>query len=107
MPKATRWRSIAPANLDKFSHTGVLSGGSIAVTNITDMTAFKEEVRLVFVSYGSCENGATGKANVEALRQAGIKSVCYGPITNGRRGDAACANSRRCCLTTDAGHGDD
>jgi enterochelin esterase family protein len=70
-------RAIAPANLDKFSHIGVFSGGSIAVTNITDMTAFKEKVKLVFVSYGSRENGATGKANVEALKQAGIKSVFY------------------------------
>ena len=39
-------RSIAPAHLDKFSHIGVFSGGSIAVTNITDMAAFKEKVKL-------------------------------------------------------------
>lgn len=70
-------RSIAPANLDKFSHIGVFSGGSIAVTNITDMTAFKEKVKLVFVSYGSRENGAASKVNVEALKQAGINSVFY------------------------------
>ena len=31
----------------------------------------------MFVSYGSRENGAAGKANVEALKQAGIKSVFY------------------------------
>lgn len=41
------------------------------------MDAFKQKVKLVFVSYGSRENGAAGKANVEALRQAGIKSVWY------------------------------
>lgn len=75
-------RSIAPENLDKFSHIGVFSGGSIAVTNITDMTAFKEKVKLVFVSYGSRENGAAGKANVGALKEAGIKSVfCESPGT--------------------------
>ena len=32
---------------------------------------------LVFVSYGSRENGASSRSNVEALQQAGIKSVFY------------------------------
>lgn len=71
-------RAIALNHLDKFSHIGVFSGGSIAVTNITDLAAFKEKVKLVFISYGSRENGATiAKANVEALKQAGINSVYY------------------------------
>ena len=70
-------RGITLANLDKFSHIGIFSGGSIALTNITDMPAFKEKVKLVFVSYGSRENGAAGKASVEALTQAGINSVFY------------------------------
>src|SRR5687768_6919021 len=66
-------RAITLAHLDTFSHIGVFSGGSIAVTNITDMPAFKETVKLVFVSYGSKELGGdrTGrggdpKANTEA-----------------------------------------
>jgi enterochelin esterase-like enzyme len=70
-------RGITLANLDKFSHIGIFSGGSIAQTNITDIAAFKEKVKVVFVSYGSRENGAAGKANVEALQQAGINSVFY------------------------------
>ncbi len=70
-------RTITRANLDKFSHIGIFSGGSIAPSDITDMTAFKQKVKLVFVSYGSRENGAAGKTNVEALQQAGIKSVFY------------------------------
>jgi enterochelin esterase family protein len=70
-------RSITLANLDKFSHIGIFSGGSIAPSEITGMDAFKQKVKLVFVSYGSRENGATGKANVEALQQAGVKSVFY------------------------------
>jgi enterochelin esterase-like enzyme len=70
-------RAIAPANLDKFSHIGIFSGGGIAMTEIPDVTAFKEKVKLVFVSYGSRENGAAAKTNVEALNQAGIKSVYY------------------------------
>jgi enterochelin esterase family protein len=56
----------------------VFSGGSISITNITDMAGFKKKAKLVFVSYGSKENGAAGaKANVEALKQAGINSVYY------------------------------
>ncbi len=57
----------------------------------------------MFVSYGSRENGAAGRANVEALRQAGIKSVFYeSPNTahewlTWRR---ACTNSPRCCSKT-------
>jgi enterochelin esterase-like enzyme len=75
-------RTITLAHLDKFSHIGVFSGGSIAPTNITDMAEFKENVKLVFVSYGSRELGAGGragdpKANVAALKEAGINSVFY------------------------------
>lgn len=80
-------RGITLPNLDKFSHIGIFSGGSIATTNITDMAAFKEKMKLVFVSYGSRElenrGGGRGgfggdpKANVEALKQAGINAVFY------------------------------
>lgn len=71
-------RTIAMKHLDKFSHIGVFSGGSIGLTNVTDMAAFKKKAKLVFVSYGSKENGAAAsKANVEALKQAGINSVYY------------------------------
>ncbi len=70
-------RAITLTNLDKFSHIGIFSGGSIAMSNITDMAAFKQKVKAVFVSYGSRENGAAGKANVAALQQAGINSVFY------------------------------
>ena len=54
--------SITLANLDKFSHIGIFSGGNIATNEVTDMDAFKQQVKLVFVSYGSRENGAAGKA---------------------------------------------
>lgn len=75
-------RAITLAHPDTFSHIGVFSGGSIAVTNITDLALFKEKVKLVFVSYGSRELGAGGragdpKANVAALKAAGINSVFY------------------------------
>jgi enterochelin esterase-like enzyme len=80
-------RAIAPAHLDKFSHIGVFSGGSIAPTNITDMAKFKKAVKLVFISYGSSElgtNRAGGRgfggdprANTAALKEAGINAVFY------------------------------
>jgi enterochelin esterase family protein len=82
-------RGIAPAHLDTFSHIGVFSGGSIAVSDVKDMAAFKKKVKLVFISYGSGElgtnrvGGARGglggdpKENVAALKAAGINSVFY------------------------------
>jgi len=70
-------RTITMAHLDKFSHIGIFSGGSIAPADISDMAAFKKKVKVVFVSYGSRENGAAGKTNVEALKQAGVNSVFY------------------------------
>ena len=88
-------RSITLANLDKFSHIGIFSGGSIGTSNVSDMAAFKQKVKLVFVSYGSREldpgarrGGGRGgfggdpKANAGALKQAGINSVFYvSPLT--------------------------
>jgi enterochelin esterase family protein len=91
-------RTITLANLDKFSHIGVFSGGSIGTNDITDMAAFKQKVKLVFVSYGSREvdnrnrqGGGPGgrggfggdpKANSEALKEAGINSHYYvSPLT--------------------------
>ncbi|MCC7375462.1 MAG: hypothetical protein IT581_12475 [Verrucomicrobiales bacterium] len=78
---AMETKTVTLRNLDTFSHIGLFSGGSIAVTNITDMAAFKAKNQLVFVSYGSRElggnRGGDPKANVEALREAGINSHFY------------------------------
>lgn len=80
--------SITLANLDTFSHIGIFSGGGIATNEITDLDAFKQKVKLVFISYGSREvtggraMGGNGKANVDALKQAGVNSVYYeSPLT--------------------------
>ena len=80
-------RQIGLAHLDTFSHIGVFSGGTIALTDIKDMDAFKQKVKLVFVSYGSREvdpatrRGGPGapdpKANVDALKAAGINAHWY------------------------------
>jgi enterochelin esterase-like enzyme len=81
-------RSITLKHLDKFSHIGLFSGGSISTSDIADMANFKEKVKLVFVSYGSREvgGGARGgrggfggdpKANVDALKEAGLNAHYY------------------------------
>ncbi|HOW73107.1 MAG TPA: alpha/beta hydrolase-fold protein [Phycisphaerae bacterium] len=76
-------KQITLANLDKFSHIGIFSGGSIAPADITDMEAFKQKVKLVFVGYGSREvdspnrRGGDPKANAAALKEAGINSHYY------------------------------
>jgi enterochelin esterase family protein len=65
------------AHLDKFSYIGLLSGGSIAMSEIKDPVEFKKQVRLAFFSNGSVENGAASKANAEDLKKAGINAVFY------------------------------
>lgn len=69
---------------EKFSHIGLFSGGSISPSDISDMAAFKQANRLVFVSYGSREVGGNNprrggdpKANADALKAAGINSRYY------------------------------
>ncbi len=82
-------RTITLANIDKFFYIGIFSGGNIMPENITDMDAFKKNVKLVYMSFGSRESSAgrggsaapSGPAGIqlasEALNKAGIKAVCY------------------------------
>jgi enterochelin esterase family protein len=72
-------RQITLANLDKFSQIGLFSGGSIAADTpaLADPAAFKEKVKVLFVSYGSKENTAAAKANHEALEKLDIKNTYY------------------------------
>lgn len=74
-------KQITLANLDKFSHIGMFSGGSIAPADLpmNDPDAFKQKVKVLFVSYGSREAGGANaaKANREALEKLGVKSVYY------------------------------
>ena len=82
-------RSIAPKHLDIFSHIGVFSGGAIAPADVKDMDAFKQKVKLVFISYGSREvdpatrrnrpggGGADPKTTTEALQAAGVNTHYY------------------------------
>lgn len=85
---AMETRMITLRNPDTFSHIGLFSGGSISTNDITDLAAFKAKNKLVFVSYGSRElsgdrSGGRGgfggdpRANVAALKEAGVNSVFY------------------------------
>jgi enterochelin esterase-like enzyme len=70
-------KTITMANLDKFSHIGLFSGGTIAATEITDMDRFKQQVKLVFVTSGSRENPDRLAPASESLKAAGIRSGWY------------------------------
>jgi len=65
------------AHLDQFAYIGLLSGGSVAMSEVKDPAAFKKQVKLVFFSNGSVENGAASKANAEDLKKAGVNAVFY------------------------------
>ena len=64
-------RQITLKNLDKFSHIGLFSGGSISPADVNNTPGFKEKVRLVFVSYGSreLENRRAAAAAASAATQ--------------------------------------
>jgi enterochelin esterase-like enzyme len=76
-------RLIALANPGLFSHIGLFSGGTISVEDVESTPGFRENVRLVFVSYGSREleggrsRGGDPEATTAALKEAGINSVFY------------------------------
>jgi enterochelin esterase-like enzyme len=82
-------KAIAPANSDKFAYFGVFSGGNISPTvDVTDIRAFKKNVKLVYMSFGSKEpsnarggglpSGPVGiQREAEAFNKAGIKSIYY------------------------------
>lgn len=82
-------RAINLANIGKFAYVGIFSGGNIKPEDISDSEAFKKQVKVVFMSYGSRENSAPrgggtapagpegAKLATDALNKAGIKAVCY------------------------------
>ena len=82
-------KTITLANLDKFSHIGLFSGGTFSMDDVNNTPGFKEKVKLVFVSYGSreLENRRVGfggdpKMNTNALKEAGINTHFYvSPLT--------------------------
>ena len=69
--------STAMAHLDKFAYIGLLSGGNIPMSEVKDPATFKKDVKAVFFSNGSAENGVASKAAVDDLKKAGINAVFY------------------------------
>jgi enterochelin esterase-like enzyme len=82
-------RTISSANIDKFHYIGVFSGGNIRPQDIKDLDAYKKQVKLVFMSFGSKEpstprgndpgpRGPEGiKLAADALGKNGINADYY------------------------------
>ncbi len=77
-------KTITLKKLETFSHIGLFSGGSIAVNDIENLDAFKQNNRLVFVSYGGHELGNGGprrggdpQAATAALKEGGVNAHFY------------------------------
>ena len=82
-------KTITTANLDKFSHIGLFSGGTFSMDDVNKTPGFKDKVKLAFVSFGSRELGGNRpggrpgmfggdpRANADSLKQAGINSAFY------------------------------
>jgi enterochelin esterase-like enzyme len=82
-------RSINLANVGKFAYIGIFSGGNIKPEDISDLDAFKKQIKVVFMSYGSRESSAPrgggtapsgpegAKLATDALNKAGIKAINY------------------------------
>jgi enterochelin esterase-like enzyme len=77
-------RIITLAHPDVFSYMGMFSGGSISLEDAENAPGFMENIKLVFISYGSreLENrrmgfGGDPEANTDALKQAGMNTHFY------------------------------
>lgn len=77
-------KTITLKKLETFSHIGLFSGGSIAVSDIENLDAFKLNNRLIFVSYGGHELGNGGprrggdpQATTAALKAGGVNAHFY------------------------------
>ena len=68
---------ITLKNLDKFSHIGLFSGGTITTNDVNNTPGFREKVKVVFCSCGSRENAANINSNHEALNAIGLKNTAY------------------------------
>lgn len=82
-------KMITTANLDKFSHIGLFSGGTFSVDDVNKTPGFRDRIKLVFVGVGGREleggrfGGPPGAkridvvAQAEALKASGFNSVFY------------------------------
>lgn len=68
---------ITLRHLDKFSHIGLFSGGTITPADVENTAGFKEKVKVIFASCGSKENPGNINSNHEALEKIGVKNTAY------------------------------
>lgn len=71
-------RSIVIANPELFSHVGMFSSGTFTPAELSDVDVFKKGAKLVFMSFGGREGGASRIAEAaEAWNKIGVKGVSY------------------------------
>lgn len=74
-------RVITLANPDVFSQVGMFSGGSISHEDVENSPDFKENIKLLFISYGSRElenpRSANVKENTGKLKELGLNTHFY------------------------------
>jgi enterochelin esterase-like enzyme len=71
-------RQISLAQPELFAYVGIFSGGTISSKDIADNDAFRQNVKLVFMSYGSREKGSTTvQYAADQLTADGVKAVSY------------------------------
>ena len=79
---------ITLASPDTFSHVGIFSGGAIAPEDLAATPAYKEKIKLLFVSFGSRELearnqpgrpsfGPDPKVATSAVKDAGMNAHFY------------------------------
>lgn len=68
---------ITLRHLDKFSHIGLFSGGTITTNDVNNTAGFREKVKVVFASCGSKENPGNLQSNHQALNSIGLKNTVY------------------------------
>jgi hypothetical protein len=92
---AMQTRMVTLANIDKFSHIGLFSGGSISMDDVKGAPGFKEKVKLVFVSYGSREIGANrgGGRGPGAAAPVAAAPAAAAPADAGRGGAVTTAGA--------------
>ncbi len=92
---AMQTRMVTLANIDKFSHIGLFSGGTISMDDVNNTPGFKEKVKLVFVSYGSREIGGNrgGGRGPGAAAPVAAAPAAAAPADAGRGGAGATAGA--------------
>jgi enterochelin esterase family protein len=75
---------ITLAHPETFAYMGMFSGGSISTEDLAGAPAFKEKMKLVFISFGGreLENprmgfGGDPKVNTQNIKDAGMNAVFY------------------------------